>query len=251
MARPPFSSVSSATPGPQLDAYLMGVTDYDACLALQQRLVYELSGRDDGRIHLLLCEHHPIVTVGREGSWSDLPDDEATRATAGLQVRWVNRGGGTLLHLPGQLAIYPIVPLFWYGWTVGEYLLRLQDGLRTVLTDLGITARPAEDSFDVWGRTGVLASVGAAVRGWTTCHGAFVNLGGQLDLLRRYRTPTAGRISTLSWERRGPVSPTRLREATIRRLSVAFGVSRYHVHVGHPLLRTKVKANHETAARAG
>ncbi len=31
-----------------------------------------------------------------------------------IEVRWVNRGGGCLVHCPGQLAVYPIVPLRWH-----------------------------------------------------------------------------------------------------------------------------------------
>jgi lipoate-protein ligase B len=35
-----------------------------------------------------------------------------------------------VLHAPGQLAVYPIVPLGLFGWTVGEYLRRLQRGMK-------------------------------------------------------------------------------------------------------------------------
>ena len=34
-----------------------------------------------------------------------------------LAIRYIGRGGGAILHAPGQLAIYPIVPLDWHGWT--------------------------------------------------------------------------------------------------------------------------------------
>src|SRR5207253_1664853 len=59
----------SAARSPDVEAYLLGTVDYEACLALQNRLVYEASGGNDGRISLLVCEHPPIITVGRRGSW--------------------------------------------------------------------------------------------------------------------------------------------------------------------------------------
>lgn len=236
--------------GPLLEAHLLGQLDYDDCLSLQHRLVYELSGRADGRIQLLLCEHPRLISVGREGSWNDLPDDAAARAALGLDVRWVSRGGGAVVHQPGQLAVYPIVPLFYYGWTVGEYLAKVRDGLASMLAELGVHAHSRPGSFDLWGRTGMLVAAGASVRSWTTFQGFFINSSATMDVARRARPAGGGEFSSITRERRRPVPPTRLREATIRALTVAFGVSRYHVSTGHPLLRAPTRSNHE-AARAG
>ena len=58
---------------PAVEAYLLGVVDFEACLALQQRLVYETAGRSDGQITLLVCEHPLSITVGRQGSRAMLP----------------------------------------------------------------------------------------------------------------------------------------------------------------------------------
>ena len=60
---------------------------------------------------LILCEHPPLITVGRQGSRGHIRFDTEELFVRGWPVRWVNRGGGCLLHLPGQLAIYPILPL--------------------------------------------------------------------------------------------------------------------------------------------
>ena len=57
-----------------LDVRLLGTVDFDAAQFLQERLVYEISGRDDRFGGLLLCEHPPLITVGRPvaaaTSWS-------------------------------------------------------------------------------------------------------------------------------------------------------------------------------------
>src|SRR5436190_21819309 len=92
--------------GPSVEAYLLGQVDYDVCLALQQRLVYEVSGRRDGQIALLLCEHPLSITVGRRGSWSHIHFDEAELTRRSIGVKFVNRGDGVVLHAPGQLAVY-------------------------------------------------------------------------------------------------------------------------------------------------
>ena len=48
-----------------LDVRLLGTVDFDAAQFLQERLVYEISGRDDRFGGLLLCEHPPLITVAR------------------------------------------------------------------------------------------------------------------------------------------------------------------------------------------
>src|SRR4051794_29952651 len=88
----------------RLQAYLLGQVDFEAALALQRRLVYEIAG-DRTRAALILCEHPPLITVGREGSRSHVLCDDAELQGRHWRVRWVNRGGGVWLHLPGQLAI--------------------------------------------------------------------------------------------------------------------------------------------------
>src|SRR5690348_16629863 len=121
-----------APPGSCLRVYLLGLVEFETALALQRTLVYETSGdRQSGC--LILCEHPPLVTVGRDGSPADIRCDLAELRLRRWPVRWVNRGGGTLLHLPGQLAIYPIVPLDQRGLGLMDYLDSFQRVLQAVL----------------------------------------------------------------------------------------------------------------------
>lgn len=235
-----------------MEFHLLGRVGFDDCLALQRRLVYEAGGRADGRIDVLVCEHAPLITVGRKGSRAHirLSGEELKRRQ--LDVRWVNRSGGCVLHSPGQLAIYPIVPLEWHGWTVGEYLGKLQQGLAATLAELNIRARKPLDSASLWGRSGQLASVGVAVSDWVTYHGAFVNVCpnmqhyGFVDVVppREVGQP---RVETtmgcLVAEQRRPVTMTKMRSTLVANLAAAFGCERYHLHTGHPLL---VKATSTT-----
>ena len=56
----------SAPPRP-LAAYLLGGLGFDALLALQRRLVYDIAGDRDSAA-LILCDHPTGITIGREGS---------------------------------------------------------------------------------------------------------------------------------------------------------------------------------------
>jgi lipoyl(octanoyl) transferase len=236
-----------------VQAYLLGLIDYADCLALQQRLVYETAGRDDGLISLLICEHPAIITIGRQGSRSHVHMSRRELTSRRLELRWVNRGGGCLLHAPGQLAVYPIVPLEWHGFRVGDYLDRLQAGLLAALADLRFQGRTCPRRYGVWGRSGQVAAMGAAVKNWTSYHGAYINVAPAMHVFRRIQSDPEGgtEMTSLLAERRQPVRMSGVREALVRRLSEAFGCARYHLFTGHPLLARPRGATHESAARAG
>src|SRR5262249_32813732 len=93
-----------------LQVYLLGTVEFDAALAPQRRLVSEGAG-DRSRGALVLGEHPPLITVGRRGSRAHIHAEPGELRARQWGVRWVNRGGGCLLHLPGQLAVYPVLSL--------------------------------------------------------------------------------------------------------------------------------------------
>ena len=217
---------------------MLGTLDFDVALALQQRLVYELGGRDDGQIALLICEHPQLITMGRQGSRDHVHLSDRALLQQRLSIRWVNRGGGCLLHAPGQLAIYPIVPLDWYGLRVGEYLDRFQSGLHDALTELRVNCQREPGRFGIWGRNGQLAFVGAAVKHWTTYFGAYLNVRPAMRLFRYVQSdPERGTpVSSVAAERRRPLNITAVRSALVPHLSAALGCERYHLYTSHPLL---------------
>src|SRR5687767_7528881 len=86
-----------------LEVRLLGLVDFEAALFLQERLVYEIGGRDDTQGHLLICEHPPLITVGREGSRGHILVEPRDLVARQMEVRWLSRGGGCVAHAPGQL----------------------------------------------------------------------------------------------------------------------------------------------------
>jgi lipoyl(octanoyl) transferase len=227
---------------PAMEAHLLGRIEIGRCLALQRRLARRIALDGEGTICLLLCQHEDVITIGRGGSPADVKLDSRLIKSGRLPVRWVKRGGGCLVHTPGQLAVYPVVPLRWYGLSVGDYLDRFQAGLLAALDNLGIRAHARPGRHGIWGRTGQLAAFGIAVRDWVAYHGAFINVAPSMGLFRLVQTDPdrASRISCLVAERQGPVKMTSVRAELIPRLAQAFGCDRYHLYTGHPMLRQAV-----------
>lgn len=230
---------SMERPSCSLEAHLLGQVDFGRCLALQERLVRRIADRDDGQICLLLCEHPNIVAVGRGGSPAHVKSDSRLIRSGQLDVRWVKRGGGCMVHAPGQLAVYPITPLRWHGLSVGQYLDRLQAGILGALEQLGIQGHSRPNRHGIWGRTGQLAAFGITVRSWVAYHGAFINVAPSMGLFQLVDTDpqTATRMSCLVAEGQKPVRMTSVRAELVPRLADALGCDRYHLHTGHPLLR--------------
>ncbi|HZZ73537.1 MAG TPA: hypothetical protein VFE24_14890 [Pirellulales bacterium] len=223
---------------PTVSAHLLGSVDFAAALALQRRLVYEAGEQFEPRIVLLICEHRPLIALGRAGSRAHvrLSDDELRRRE--LALVWTNRGGGAWPHLPGQLAIYPLVPLALIGWSVGRFFGLLRQGLQNALAEFHVPTQTRPGSLGLWGRSGQLVAGGAAVKDWITYHGAFLNVAPEMSLFRRVVTDPLGRTSagSLAQERQGHVAMPTVRSAVVRHLSAAFGCEKFHLHTGHPFL---------------
>lgn len=234
--------------GSCLQAYLLGLVDFEDALALQRRLVYEVAG--GAPPCLILCEHYPILTMGRHGSRAHLSFDETDLRGRRWRIRWVNRGGGCWLQVPGQLAVYPILPLRRLGLPLREYLHHLQQSIGATLHDFTIPkAQFHSRSSDIWVGPRPVACLGVAVRDWVTYYGAVFNLHPDLELFRFVRTgKDHAPMTSLERERRGPVSPSLVRQRFLEHFAVQFGFARTALFTDHPVLRRKVPAHAVAAA---
>jgi len=221
-----------------LEVYLLGLVDFEAALFLQERFVYEVSGRDDRFGVLLLCEHPPLVTVGREGSHSHLLSSSEELTARQIAVHWLRRGGGCLVHGPGQLAVYPIVPLQRLGIGLSDYGRRLEESVIETSHDFKVPSFRRDRAKGVWTRTGQFAFLGAAVKSWVSYHGLFVNVCPDLSLIRIAQSnSTDGRITSLEAQRQRRIPMHAVREGLARRIAEQLGYEHTHVYSGHPLLR--------------
>ncbi len=88
----------------------LGRVEYDEALRLQA----EVAGlRQQGRIGnvLLLLEHPPVLTLGRNAKRANVLASDELLAARGVTLHEINRGGDVTYHGPGQLIGYPIFDL--------------------------------------------------------------------------------------------------------------------------------------------
>jgi lipoyl(octanoyl) transferase len=245
-----YATWERTTPaGSALRVYLLGLVEFEAALTLQRMLAFETAGARDSAA-LVLCEHPPLITVGRGGSPADIRCDFEELRARRWAMRWVNRGGGSLLHLPGQLAIYPILPLDLHRLNLTEYLERLQRIAVSVLDDFSVPAITRPGQPGVWAGGRLVAGVGVAVRDWVAYYGAYLNVNPDLLPFRMVRTGANERepMTSLVRERRGPVRPALVRERLLEHFLAAFPFERTALFSHHPCLGHRpARAGHLTA----
>ncbi len=88
----------------------LGRVGYDQGLRLQAEIAGLLT---EGRLQnvLLLLEHPPVLTLGRNAHRSNILASDEQLASRGVTVHEINRGGDVTYHGPGQLVGYPIFDL--------------------------------------------------------------------------------------------------------------------------------------------
>jgi lipoyl(octanoyl) transferase len=223
-----------------LQVYMLGLVEFEAALALQRRLVYQVTG-DRTTSALILCEHPPLITVGREGSWSHLHCGPEELQARRWQVRWVNRGGGCLLHVPGQLAVYPILPLDRFELGLQSYVDRLGEVIQALLADFDVRSQARRDGPGVCVGGRPIAGIGVAVRDWVSYYGFSFNVNPDLQLFRlvRWSAKNGEPMTSLERERRGRLRPAWVRERLLEHFTARFPFSRTSLFSEHPMLARK------------
>jgi lipoyl(octanoyl) transferase len=232
-----------SSPGPPkiLRAYLLGSIEFDELLRLQRRLHAHISDHRE-QAALILCEHPPTISVGRQGSHGHIRIDADELSHRRWPVRWVNRGGGCVLHLPGQLAVYPIFPLDRLGCSVSEYLLRLNQTTADVLTDFSLRAAVRATDQGVFVGERLVSALGVAVRDWVSSFGVYLNVQPPLSPFRLIATTDgAAPMTSLERERRGPVRTALVRERIIDHFQKRFGFADVALFSDHPTLHGRVE----------
>jgi lipoyl(octanoyl) transferase len=226
--------------------YLLGTLEFDETLAFQRRLADEVA--EGGTPALICCEHPPLVTVGRSGSHAHMDLDLTNRAHRAWPVRWVNRGGGCWFHSPGQMALYPVLPLQRLGLGVREYVNRLQLCILEVVRELGVPGGASGPDVLVGMRP--VACIGAAVRDWTTYFGAILNVNPDLYHHRLVRAgPRHLPMTSLQRECRRPFRIGHVRERLVEHFIARFQFADTLFFSGHPSLGRRARIDALTAAR--
>src|SRR5277367_1293556 len=166
----------------------LGRVPYTEALAIQQQII---AARKQDLIGdtLLLLEHPPVLTLGRNAHRSNVLASDDLLAQRGVELHEVNRGGDVTYHGPGQLVGYPILDLRGdlpgkKGPHLGpvDYVRLLEEVLIRTCGDFGVMTQRIYKLTGVWTMAGgsiqekKIAAIGVHVSQGVTSHGFALNV---------------------------------------------------------------------------
>jgi lipoyl(octanoyl) transferase len=171
-----------------LNLVTLGRLSYGEALAIQRQVV---AARKQDLIGdtLLLLEHPPVLTLGRNAHRSNVLLSDELLAQRGVELHEINRGGDVTYHGPGQLIGYPILDLRGdlpgkKGPHLGpvDYVRLLEEVLIRTCGDFGVMTQRICKFTGVWTLAGgsirekKIAAIGVHVSQGITSHGFALNV---------------------------------------------------------------------------
>jgi lipoyl(octanoyl) transferase len=166
----------------------LGRISYDEGLRIQAEVV---AARKAGLIGdtLILLEHPPVLTLGRNAKRANIVAGDELLARKGVSIHEINRGGDVTYHGPGQLVGYPIFDLRGdlpgkKGPHLGpvDFVRLMEEALILTCKDFGVPAQRICKLTGVWTYAGgsvpekKLAAIGVHVSQAVTSHGFALNV---------------------------------------------------------------------------
>lgn len=165
----------------------LGRVFYTAGLRMQRGLADYVRGpgRPD---QILVLEHNPVFTLGRNATRADIHVTDAHLAANGVEVHDTDRGGQVTYHGPGQVVVYPICNLQGGREDLGRLVRGLEEAMIRTAARWGIAARRDPAYPGAWVDTPrgpeKLGAIGLHLHRWISTHGLAFNVDPDLS---RYR----------------------------------------------------------------
>jgi len=171
----------------------LGTVGYEDAWTLQREVALARRSGELPDDALLLLEHPPVYTMGRQGDARHLGAGPAALAAAGADFVEVDRGGSVTFHGPGQLVAYPIVrlagvfpiPRHPAHGDVDRYLRALEASLIATAAEYGVAVTRRPPWTGVWSEDRKLGAIGVKLAGGVTSHGVALNVATDLSWFDR------------------------------------------------------------------
>ena len=171
-----------------LNVLNLGLVSYETALQLQRTLM-ELCKAGRVENTLLLLEHPPVITLGRNAQLSNVLASPEFLAQRGVELFDIDRGGDVTFHGPGQLVAYPIFDLRSFEPRIGavDFVRRLEEVLIRTCGDFGIGTQRIKGLTGVWTYAlrnkpeAKIAAIGVHISRGVTTHGFALNVSTDLE----------------------------------------------------------------------
>jgi lipoyl(octanoyl) transferase len=171
----------------------LGTVSYADAWALQREVALARCSAELSDDAVLMLEHPPVYTMGRQGEARHLGAGPEALEAAGAEFVEVDRGGSVTFHGPGQLVAYPIVrlagvfpiPRHPAHGDVDRYLRALEASLIATAAEYGVAVTRRPPWTGVWAADRKLGAIGVKLAGGVTSHGVALNVATDLSWFDR------------------------------------------------------------------
>ena len=154
----------------------LGRMDYKPSWDFQKNFHQDvLSGKETDT--LILVEHEPVYTLGKNANKEHLLDKSNSR----VKVYNVERGGDITFHGPGQLVGYPILNLNNFKKNISWFMRTLENIIIECLNTYNIDAYQKKGLTGVWVNDEKIGAQGVKISRWVTMHGFSLNINTDLS----------------------------------------------------------------------
>src|SRR5206468_1769863 len=124
---------------------------------------------------LVLLEHAPVFTLGRNAKPGNLllPEEELRRR--GIDVERCDRGGDVTWHGPGQVVGYPILHLPTFRLGAAAYVHGLEAAMARACASFGVAAAARPGAIGAWVANKKIGAVGVHISRGVSTHGFALN----------------------------------------------------------------------------
>jgi len=153
----------------------LGLAEYLSAWNKQKDILSEVISNDLAAA-LILCQHYPVITLGRNASRGSFKFSFEEIYAKGLKLYNIERGGDVTYHGPGQLTVYPIINLHYFKKDIHWFLRKLESLVISTLGDFNLRCVRKEGLTGVWINQEKVSSIGIAIKHWVTYHGLSINI---------------------------------------------------------------------------
>lgn len=153
-----------------------GILDFTEAWERQRVLAAEVL-RGERPSTLVLCQHPSVITIGRNGTDSNIVATPQELAQKNISVIPINRGGDVTLHNIGQLVGYPIFKLTDFREDLHWFLREIESCIIETIAEFGLSGGRVEQATGVWiGGERKVCAIGIHCSRWVTSHGFALNV---------------------------------------------------------------------------
>ena len=166
----------------QIQALWLGSFSFKQSLEKQIELKEKVIKQESVGFFMGFESQNPVITEGLRSKRSNILWSEQKLKKFGVERFSIRRGGETTLHAPGQLVIYPVLPLAFFNLRIKDYIVMLENITGQVLVELGIQTKRLEEYAGLFTSRGKIAFFGVHVSQGITQHGLAINVNNPLHL---------------------------------------------------------------------